>query len=428
MSQFATPEIWITGAAAITALGDDLESTWSAMLAGRTAGRWVELYTLAGQVVRVPAAPVDSPLLAGVRLESSSLRADRLALEVARQVVCQARLETRHQRQAVIAFGSSKPALSPWFVRTALERKYPDAPAGVEGVDPADYPTSPGWDMLTPQRAAVRVAQALKVDGPVLSSVSACSTGLHSLIRAVQWIQDGHGPIAIAGAVESGLNALFASAFLRMRVLAGGCADAAAACKPFDLHRSGFVLGEGAAAVVIESAGHARARGARPLAMICGYCRGADPTGLADMDPHGRPLAGVIRRCLAGARVRPAEVCAIKAHGTATQQNDRAESAAIRAVFGDENPAVISLKGHLGHTLGASGAIETAVCAKAAATGMMPATANLTLPDPQCAVNHPARPIHVFSHTRPYMLCLSAGFGGHLAAILIRSSRCTCGG
>lgn len=420
MPQDETPEIWITGVAAVTGLGPDLASTWTALLAGRTAGQWVDLQTLAGQLVHVPAAPAQSPVLADVPFEISSVRSDRLAREVARQAVCDTHLGPAFQRRTAIAFGSSKPAVCTWFVKQVLKLPHPADPFEAEVTSLPDYPAQPTWDTFTPQRGAVQVARMFESEGPILSSVSACSTGLHSIIRAVQWLQEDGGSIVFAGAVESSLNPLFASSFLRMRVVAADQPEPSRACRPFNVDRSGFIIGEGAGALVLETAEHARSRGARPIAIIAGYARGADPTGLADMDPQGRPLTSVIRRCLTRAQVRPRQIAFIKAHGTATQQNDVAESAAIRAVFDGRCPPVISLKGHFGHCLGASGAIETAICVKAMAAGMLPVTANLTSPDPQCEINHPRQVARIFDNGADHVLCLSAGFGGHLAALLLR--------
>ncbi len=421
MSKPIRPEVWITGAAAVTALGDTLESTCEAMFAGRTAGRWVDIVTSNGRSVRVPAAPVENSLTAGMPLESSCERADCMALAVAHQAVATARLTREQLAPAAVAFGSSKPSIGSWFLQAVLGHKPAEGSPKVVLPNPGSF-ESPTWDMLTPQRAAVLVADALAVQGPILSSVAACSTGLHTFIRAVQWLRDGDGPIAITGSVESSLNPLFASAFLQMRVLAVDHAEAAHGCRPFDRQRCGFVIGEGAAALVLETAEHARARGAWPLAIVAGYRMGADPTGLAELDALGRPLASAIRRCLANAGVGPDEVACIKAHGTATVQNDVAEAAAIASVF-PQLPPVVSFKGYLGHTLGASGAIEMALCTQAVQCGMMPGNANLTSPDPACGGNHPTNPVAIPQGPASHVLCLSAGFGGHLAAVLVRPGR-----
>ncbi len=420
MSQPGRLDIWITGVAALTALGRTLDATWEAMLAGRTSGRRVELCTPGGVRVRVPAAPVDGDLLDDIPLESSSERADRMALQVARQAVASAGLDPPQLAPAAVVFGSSKPAIGSWFVRAVMGRPRADGAPRVTG--PMDGPQGPPtWDMLTPQRAAVLVAGAVRAHGAVLSSVAACSTGLHSLVRAVQWLRDGCGPVAITGSVESSLNPLFAASFLQMRVLAAQWDDPRTACRPFDRNRSGFIIGEGAAALVLETPEHARARGAKPLAVIEGYALGSDPTGLAELDPAGRPLASTIRRCLGSAGVRPDQVACVKAHGTATVQNDPAETAAIAAILGYHSPPVISLKGYLGHTLGASGAIETAICVKSLECGMIPGNANLQDPDPACGPNLPNTPTALPSAGgTDRVLCLSAGFGGHLAAVLIR--------
>ena len=403
----------------MTALGDTLDATRDAMLAGRTAGRWVELLTPNCRAIRVPAAPVENDLLKGVPLESSSERADRMAVNVAQQAAAAAGLTREQLAPAAIVFGSSKPSIGTWFLRAVMGRQPVEGSPKIPDPQPAGY-RSTTWDMLTPQRGAVLVADALAAEGPILSSVAACSTGLHSLVRAVQWLGDGCGPIAVAGAVESSLNPLFAASFQQMHVLAIGHKDPARGCRPFDRERAGFVMGEGAGALIVETAEYASARGARPLAVISGYSMGADPTGLAELDAGGRPLASTIRRCLSRAGVDPNQVACIKAHGTATYQNDEAEAAAVAGVFGDRPPPVISLKGYLGHTLGASGAIEMGIVVKSIEAGIMPGCANLTSPDPACGPNHPVRPIRLCDGQARHVLCLSAGFGGHLAAVLIR--------
>ncbi len=216
MSEPTSPEIWITGAAAMTALGDTLDATGEAMLAGHTAGRWVELLTANCQAIRVPAAPVDSERLKNIPLESSSERADRMAVDVAHQATASACLAREQLAPAAIVFGSSKPSVGNWFLRTVLGHQPAEGSHRIPDPLPAECGT-PAWNMLTPQRGAVLVAEALAAEGPVLSSATACSTGLHSIVRAVQWILDGCGPIAVAGAVDSSLNPLFAASFLRMR-------------------------------------------------------------------------------------------------------------------------------------------------------------------------------------------------------------------
>jgi 3-oxoacyl-[acyl-carrier-protein] synthase II len=419
MSQPHEREIWITGAAAVTALGDTIAATWGAILAARTAGRWVELRMADGRAVRVPAAPVENGLLKGIPLESSCQRADRMALEVAREALASARLVPEHLAEASVVFCSSKPAMGSWSPGAARDRQL----GGQEDRKPGcSYRTSLALDVLAPHRTAALIADALGTGGPILSSVAACSTGLHGLIRAVQWLRDGGGSLAVTGAVESCLNPFFAAGFRQMRVLAVGRDDPATACRPFDRKRSGFVIGEGAGALILEAARHARARNAPPVAVIAGYGLGADPTGLTELDPEGVPMASTIRRCLSTAAVRPNQIAWIKAHGTGTVQNDESEAAAIACVFGRHPPPVVSLKSHLGHTLGASGAIETALVARSIEAGVIPGCANLTWPDPACGPNHPVAPVPIVRGSVKHVLCLSAGFGGHLAALLVRSA------
>jgi 3-oxoacyl-[acyl-carrier-protein] synthase II len=421
MSPPAQPEIWITGAEAVTALGDTLDATWQAMLSGRTAGRWVELGTPKPHrhAICVPAAPVEGELLQGLPLEASWRRTERMSLEVAHHVAATANLGQGLLDTAAVIFATSKPAFDPDSLPPIPNRRQPEGHANAAGFDACET-SGALFEMLTHQGGAARVAVALKAGGPILSSVAACSSGLHGLIRGMQWLGEGGGPLAVIGAVESCLNPLYAMAFRRMHVLATGPADAAMACKPFDRERTGFLLGEGAGGMILEPAAQARRRGVRPLAVLAGYSLGTDPTGLTDFDVTGKPLARTIRLCLDRAGVSPSQVICIKAHGTATVRNDQAEAAAVAEVFGNQSPPVISLKGYLGHTLGASGVIEMGIVAKSIAMGMMPGCANLTSPDPMCGSHHPIEPVHIEDGAARYVLCLSAGFGGHLAAVLLR--------
>jgi len=347
-----------------------------------------------------------------------------LAALVAAEAVRSAGLDRQAVRSAALIFAASKPPLdlaerdgreATCSAGSQADSSWADNLAGGER-----YRTLGAQAILTLQRPVLAISDDLGLTGPILSPIAACSTGLHTIVRAAQWLQDGCGSIAIAGAVESSLNVLYAAAFLRMGVLATCAAEARTACKPFDLRREGFVLGEGAGALVLETADSARRRGARPLAILAGYALGSDPAGVAEPDPAGLPVARVIGRSLRAAGISAAEVGYVNAHGTGTVLNDPAEAAAIGKVFGSPGPPAGSVKGAIGHTLGASGVLEAALMLKVLASRVAPPTANLRDPDPACRLNHVVGEPRALPAEAAYVLCLSAGFGGHVAAVLLK--------
>jgi 3-oxoacyl-[acyl-carrier-protein] synthase II len=193
------------------------------------------------------------------------------------------------------------------------------------------------------------------------------------------------------------------------------------ASRPFDLDRDGFVMGEGAGIVVLESLAHARARGARIYCELAGYAATCDAFHITQPDPEGKGLSMAMKRALAGAAVAPEQIDYINAHGTSTPYNDRFETLAIKKVFGDHarKLTVSSTKSMTGHLLGAAGGLESVICAKVIQTGMIPPTINLQKPDPECDLDYvplTARPAHVRT-----VLSNNLGFGGQNASAVFRA-------
>jgi 3-oxoacyl-[acyl-carrier-protein] synthase II len=215
------------------------------------------------------------------------------------------------------------------------------------------------WPGLNPNAAAIRVAKAFRLEGPCLSPVAACATGLVSLARGVQLITDGHADIVFAGSSEaSTVNAWVRHTFQRLGVLAKNFTDPAHAVRPFADDRDGFLVGEGAAVMVLESRTAADARGARIHATWLGSVSGADSTGITQIDESGKTLAEVIRRCLTVSGLSPSCIDLLNLHGTATIPNDRCEANAVASVFGQREIARRAYKSQIGHCLGAAGSIE----------------------------------------------------------------------
>jgi 3-oxoacyl-[acyl-carrier-protein] synthase II len=270
---------------------------------------------------------------------------------------------------------------------------------------------------ILPNMPSARVAIAHGIRGYTTSVGTACASGAQAIADGVRLIRAGEADVAICGASEAPLFPTFADAFGNARALARGWADPAEASRPFDRRRNGFVLAEGAVLLVLERAAHARARGARGYARVAGYGATTDAYHPAAPRPDGECAAACMRAAVTRAGLAPAGVGYVNAHGTSTRLGDAAETAAIGAVFGVGAVPVSSVKALTGHLLGTSGALEVAACALAVARGVLPATANLDDPDPDCPADHirkePRR------QRVDHALSNSFGFGGQNVSVLV---------
>jgi len=261
---------------------------------------------------------------------------------------------------------------------------------------------------------------SLGVRGDVLVPVAACATGAYAVIEGARRIRCGMCDVVLAGATDAPLIPLVVGAFHSMGVCADPGDDAKSSVRPFDLQRSGFALGEGAALLVLEDADSAARRGARPYCELAGGSVEEEAHSLMQPEPTGRPLAQCIGNGLHDAGVAADEVDYINAHGTATPANDRIETAALKLAFGSSVASlpVSSTKPVTGHLLAAAGALEVAICALALHDGVIPPTINLTRPDPQCDLDY----VSSGPRRKPVRAAVSiaAGFGGHLTAVVLR--------
>lgn len=317
-----------------------------------------------------------------------------------------------------VVFGLSKgdlPGLGRRLV--ALRRGGGDA----EGLPGGDG-RGAGWLRFWPGFGSGQVARRLDARGPCLAPVAACATGLVAVIQGADLIRRGVCDVVLAGAADASADAFLRAAFRRLGVLArvGPGDDPRRAVRPWDRARSGFLVGQGAAAFVLEREGHARARGAAPYVEFAGGALGADAYHATDQNPDPANLAGVIGRTLRWSGVEAAELDHVNVHGTATRSNDPLECRAIRRALGPHADAVScsANKAQIGHCLGAAGALELAFTCLAVRDGFVPPTLNLDDPDPACDLDgtpHVGRPRAVRA-----ALKLSIGFGGHIAAAVVR--------
>jgi 3-oxoacyl-[acyl-carrier-protein] synthase II len=381
----------ITGCGVVSPFGLGVAALWEALLAGRSA-----IAPIAGFPADdlVPNAAAE---IRGVAADDPD-RAGALALLAAHEALAAAGLDpgavdpTRFGVVLGTTCGGMR-IFEAW-----------DAAAAAGTPPPTDVARVPYF------APAVRLAGALGLRGPVATTQLACASGTAAIALAAGWVERGRADVVLAGGTDI-LSRFLVAGFNCLRATAERA-------RPFDRDRRGLVLGEGAALLVIEAAAHAARRGADVLAAVRGAGAAADAVHMTAPDREGGGAARAIEAALAAAGVVPAAVDFVSAHGTGTPYNDAMEAAALGRVFGAAGPAVHSIKGAVGHTLGAAGALEAVVCVQAIATGVIPPTVGLVTPDPACAAldlvrGEPRR------RRVDVALSTSSGFAGANAAIVL---------
>jgi 3-oxoacyl-[acyl-carrier-protein] synthase II len=274
--------------------------------------------------------------------------------------------------------------------------------------------------MMIPNMATGLTAIALGARGPSSAVATACAAGSNAIGDAYRQIQLGLADVMICGGAESAITPLGVAAFASAKALSFRNDDPSTASRPFDLERNGFVIGEGAGMLVIESLDHALARGATPLAEIVGYGTTCDAHHITSPSPGGVGGAEAMRLTLVDAGLRPEDVDYVNAHGTSTQANDSNETAAIKSALGDRarQIPVSSTKSMTGHLLGGSGGIEAVASVLAIGHNLVPPTINYHTPDPACDLD--VVPNVARDHTVNVVLSNSFGFGGHNVCLAFR--------
>ncbi|MBW1739663.1 MAG: beta-ketoacyl-ACP synthase II [Deltaproteobacteria bacterium] len=271
--------------------------------------------------------------------------------------------------------------------------------------------------MMMPNAVNAYVSIIHKLTGTSPCPANACATGSYALIYACKDIALGDLDVLVTGGSEAILTEISASSFANMKALSRQNEDPKGACRPFDKGRNGFVIGEGAGVLVLESLEHALARGARIYAEIVGYATNTDAYHITAPDPGARMVKKAILDSLNMAGIEPKEVDYINAHGTSTQLNDKAEATAIRAVFGDYKVPVSSTKSMIGHLIGAAGAVEAIACALAIENQIIPPNINYETPDPEIDLNIITKPTPADLNV---VMNNSFGFGGHNAVMVLK--------
>ena len=403
----------ITGLGAVTPLGNDVETTWSKLLAGECGIDRITQFDATGYDCQIAAEVKNFDATKAFPSPKELRRTDRFTqfgVYAAHQALLDSKLELdKEDRDEIGVFiGSGIGGLS-----TTGEQHKVLLEKGPGRVSPFMIP------MLILNMASGMFSMYYKLRGPNVATCSACATSTHAIGEAWRTIKMGAANVMFAGGAEATIVPLGIAGFCAMKPMSTRNDDPKHASRPFDVERDGFVMGEGAGVVVLEEYEHAKARGARIYAELKGYGNTADANHMTAPAPEGEGAARCMKMALRSGGVAPEEISYINAHGTSTPQGDVCETQAIKTVFGDHarKLVVTSTKGALGHMLGAAGAVESIICAKAIESGTVPPTINIEKQDPQCDLDyapHTARQMPVNA-----ALNNSFGFGGHNATVLL---------
>jgi 3-oxoacyl-[acyl-carrier-protein] synthase II len=404
----------VTGMGMLTALGNDVETTWAGLVDGRSGIRRIEAFDPARLSSQV-AGEVHDFDATGVLDRKDLRRTDRyiqFGLVATRQAMDQAglpgRLEGELAEQTGVILGTGLGGVNTLFdnVVTFAER-------GPDRISPFLVP------MGIPNVGAGQVAITFGPLGPNFATVSACATGGHAIGESYETIRRGDAEVMFAGGAEAPLHEALVGGFCSMKALSTRNGDPAGASRPFDRGRDGFVIGEGCGVLVLEEFDHARRRGAEPLAELVGYGATADASHITLPAPGGIGAVRAARRALEKAGLAPTDVDHVNAHATSTPEGDKAELQAIRTIFGKHaaNVAVTANKSMLGHTLGAAGAIEAIATIMAIRSGCVPPTINLTDPD-DAADGLDLTPNRAARRDIRTAISNSFGFGGQNTALV----------
>jgi beta-ketoacyl-acyl-carrier-protein synthase II len=403
----------VTGLGAVTPVGNDVPATWRALLAGTSGVAAITRFDAATLPVRIAGEVKGFALdpAADAREARRTSLYTRYALNAALEAVRSAGLDMAAEdpEQVGVVFGTGAGGLDLIFENHEALRE-----RGPRRVAPTLIAN------MIPDAAAGAIAIQLGAQGPNMAVTAACSTGGHSIGEAFETIRRGDAEVIVAGGAEAPIHPTIMASFSNMRGLAGDNERPSYACKPFDARRDGFVLSEGAGALLLESLDHALARGAPILAEIVGYGNSCDARDMVAADETGAGAARAMKMALRKSGLAPEAVGYINAHGTGTPLNDSSETLAIKTVFGGHarRLAVSSTKSMLGHMMGAAGAVEALVCVLAVRDGRVPPTINLEQPDPACDLDYvpgQARELRLEA-----ALSNSIGLGGHNSALIFR--------
>lgn len=416
VSERSPRRVVITGIGLITPYAVGREQSWQGLLTGKSTTCLLEelsiqlRHPMAGGVIPDPGLSSTS---VSSQIPFQTEPSVTLALKATEEAILDAGLDLNQisPDSTGCVIGSSKGGMAS-FAQMAhlphLDREQADE-------IPSDF-----WLQCFPNAGSQAIAEQYDLRGAALSPVSACATGFSSIMRAADLIRDGICDTVFAGGADASLLPSVLASFQRMGVLAKDFQSPEEACRPYDRRRNGFVVGEGAGILVLESLEHALDRNAVPYAEWLSSGLGSDSTHLMQFDPSAESLSRLITGVLDRAHISAAELDYINLHGTGTQINDLYETRAINNSMGVHSGSIScsSLKGGMGHLLGAAGSVELAFTLLAMRDHLVPPTVNLEISDPECNLNY--TPLKADPKEINTALKLSFGFGGHLVAGLVK--------
>jgi 3-oxoacyl-[acyl-carrier-protein] synthase II len=405
-------KVVVTGLGCITPVGHNVKETWDALLAGKSGAGLITQFDASKHKTRIAAEVkgFDSVALFGQREARKMDRFTQFAMAATLEAMSQAHLtvDDSNRNRVGIVIGTGIGG-----ILTLIEQAEVMRERGPDRVSPFLIP------MMISDSAAGMLAIHVGVRGPNMAIATACASGNNAIGEAGEMIRRGAADVMIAGGAEAALTPVAIAGMNVMGALSTRNEDPQAASRPFDKNRDGFLMGEGAGILILESLEHARARGANILCELSGYGTTDDAYHVSAPAENGAGAAMSMQLALENAGLTINDIGYINAHGTSTSLNDKSESAAIKTVFGERayKIPVSSTKSMTGHLLGASGALEAVICTQVLLNNILPPTINYETPDPVCDLDYipnqarKAEPSHVMSN--------SFGFGGHNATLVL---------
>jgi 3-oxoacyl-[acyl-carrier-protein] synthase II len=403
----------VTGIGALTPLGNSAPESWRGLVAGRSGIGPVTQFDASGLSVRIAGEVrgFDPEQQLGTKRARRSARFTQLAICAAREAVADAGLDiARQPDRAGVLINNAVIAM-------------PEAERNVRALasnGPRDVSSYFVPSMIA-NMPACEVAIDLGARGPVSASSLACASGTYAVLEARQWILAGEADVVVAGGTDAAITEVMFAGLAKMGPLSERNDDPKHASRPFDSERDGFVFSEGAVVMVVESAAHAAARGARVYGTVAGGALTCDAFHMSAPEPSGTSAAQAISLALERSETAPEQLDYICAHGTATRANDRAETRAIRMALGDAADQVpaSSPKSMVGHLIGAAGALSVMVCLLAIRDGVLPPTTNLETSDPECDLDYV--PLRARRTKVANAAANAFGFGGQNCVVVVRA-------
>lgn len=405
----------VTGMGLVSPVGNNAQDTWQALINGKNGIDQITAFDASDTKITLAAELKDFDISQYIDPKAAK-RMDKFsqyAIAAAYMAYADAGLDTyetddNHKENTATVVGSGIGGLI-----TIEDQVTRMAKSGPSRVSPFFIPAS------IANMAAAHVSMELGLMGPCYAPVTACATGTDAIGSAFNHLRTGDVKIALAGGSEASITKSGISGFANMKALCEAT-DKDRASIPFDRERSGFVMGEGAAILVLEELDHALARGAKIYAELVGYGQSADAYHITSPDPESKGAILAMKRALASAGIEANQIDYINAHGTSTPFNDKGETFAIKQTFGDHAKELLisSTKSMTGHMLGAAGALEAFASVMALQTGKIPPTINYREADPDCDLNYV--PNQMVEKDIDYALSNSLGFGGHNATLIFK--------